>query len=632
MLALPPRVQRLLPWVAPYFTSVIAAISAANLELARSWYSHAAYYLLWVLLWIWGLSTANLAVRMGWNPAAWARRHWMGLAASAVLAALVGTAVPATLRILSDEANVIAVSRSMVFEKRADNVTHGYRFFMNFFTEDRARGDVEKHGLLFPFGVHLIHAVTGYRAENAYVFNMLCFLALLVLAYSITAARRGRIWGVTACLLVAAMPIIPLVGRSGGVDLLGALVFLVYLCALRIHTDRRDDASLGFLVSSTALMVHARQEYALPGLLGLAVVWAAGRLDVRAVFTGYLPTRLLALTALPIWWQRLLVKDPFENAAHEAPFALSHFLSNNWIFLKQFWSIQYFIPFSPVILIAGTASLAWACWRFAARRPQVWPPRTADTAAVSWIAIGTALAVEWAILTSYFRGIPDHPSDTRYFVLYCAVLSLAMADGLAGWMRRAPVRALSLALTVFAVFLPVATDGRFINSQLAVRYHAFAIDFLKKNAHQNSLIVSNRPGHFAIYGYGSVSIGWANHERRMVLDFLRQHAVRDIYVIQQLNPKKDMEPVKEDAMHPDFILEPILLMQNTPEEIIRISKVVIDDVNQPGHPSSFGKYRAVTSPFPGLKGVVGIPQFQNSSPSVPPSSRPVAVPSDAKSS
>ncbi len=632
MLALPPRVQRLLPWVAPYFTSVIAAISAANLELARVWYSHAAYYLLWVLLWIWGLSTAHLAVQMGWNPVTWARRHWAGIAASLVVTALVGTAVPATLRILSDEANVIAVSRSMVFEKRADNITHGYRFFMNFFTEDRARGDVEKHGLLFPFGVHLIHAVTGYRAENAYVFNLLCFLALLILSYSIAAARHGRIWGVSAALLVAAMPIIPLVGRSGGVDLLGALVFLVYLCAIRIHTERKDGASLGFLVSSTALMVHARQEYALAGLLGLAVVWAAGRLDIRAIFTGYVPTRLLALTALPIWWQRLLVKDPFENAAHEAPFALSHFFSNNWIFIKQYWNFKYYIPFSPVILIVGTAALGWACWRFARRRPRVWPPRSADTATVSWIAIGTALAVEWVILTSYFRGIPDHPSDTRYFLLYCAVLSLIMNDGLARWMSRARVRALSLSLTVFAVFLPVATDGRFINSQLAVRYHAFAVDFLKKNAHQNSLIVSNRPGHFAIYGYGSVGIGWANHEREMVLDFLRQHAVRDIFVIQQLNPKNEMKPVKEDMLHQDFILEPVLLMQNTLDEVIRISKVVVDDVNQPGRLANFGNYRSITSPFPGMQGIVGLPQFQNQPSSVPPSSRPVAVPIDDKSS
>lgn len=626
MLKLPIWASRLLPWTGPYLTAVIAAISAANPELARSWYSHSAYYLMWLLVWVWGLSTVNLISSTGWSPAVWIRKHWTGIAAALVLTGLVGVAVPATLRILSDEANVIAVSKSMVFEKRADNVTHGYRFFMNFFSLDGTRGGVEKHGLLFPFGVHIVHAFTGYRVENAYAFNLLVLLGLLIVAYAIIERRYGKLWGITASLLTAASPVVPLVARSGGVDLLAALVFVGFLCAVRIYVRRRDDAALGFLVSTMALMIHGRQEYVLAGVLGLGLLWAFGQLDPRKVFVGYLPTRLLAFTALPVVWQRLLVSDPFENAAHEAPFSAAHFAKNTWLFIKQYGDLNYFIPFSPAILIAGTAGLAYAVWRFVRRRPALWPMRGMSPDQAGWIAVGAALAIEWVVLASYFRGIPNHPSDVRYFTLYTIVLALLMTDLLARWFPKMPVRAgLGLALTLFLVYLPIAVDGRFINSQLAVRYHAFTIEYLQANAHKNSLIVSSRPGHYAIYGYGSVGIGWANAQRGIILDFLRQHAVKDIYVIQQLDPKKNMEPDESEKLHEDYVLEPVALMQNTKDEVIRISKVVVDNTEL-NLPMGMQNYRPVISPFPGVKGVVGFPKFKPVSFDEPQSPAPPALP------
>lgn len=595
-------------WILPVLTLTILAISALSSDIASQWYSRLAYYLMWVPLILWVIAYTQMAVSEKWRAADWVQRNRVGIFLAAVLTAAVAFSVPATLRVLSDEANVIAVSRSMSSEKRAENITHGYQYYFSFHAEKAVSVGVEKHALLFPFLAHMVHAVSGYRVENIYALNLLLFFLTLLLAHHLLAPRAGPYAAAAGQLFMAATPIITIVGRSGGVDLLAALTLLLSVWAAILVVRSATEERQIFLLTTLVLWINTRQEAPASALALLAVLTVAGKLHWRKLAAGYIRVRLLILCLLPALWQRILVKDPFEEGAGEAPFGLHHLISNNWKFIQQFWDARFFVPFNPPLLWLGTigaAVLAWAAWKDFRREG------SDRSVFLICSSVGAMILAQWVTITAYFRGVPDHPSCSRYFVPFCVVLAITGAWFLGRKVINSAAGRVAVAgigLLLFIVYNPVAANGSFVETQIAVREYRFVRDFLRYNAPKNSLIISGRPGHYAIHEYGSLGFGLANKTRSSILNNFQNHLFADIFVVQSVNPVTG-KVLKNHDIHPDYVLETVAEMQNTPTELTRIS-AVLREAYEPGAgmgtSGNAEPFTKVVSNIPGIDGEIGI--------------------------
>ena len=117
--------------------------------------SRVTFYCMLALFACWA---AALARRLppGFDGRAFLKEYGAGLLFSLALTVFIFLSVKPQFRVLSDETNLLAVSKSMLFERRADNVTMGKWYYFNFQPLLR---ETEKRPYMFPFFTSLVGAV-----------------------------------------------------------------------------------------------------------------------------------------------------------------------------------------------------------------------------------------------------------------------------------------------------------------------------------------------------------------------------------------------------------------------------------------------------------------------------------------
>lgn len=552
----------------------LAFITVKNEPLMAKWYTKSAYYFMTLMVFVWAHSIVRCLKTESFDAAVFLRRHAKPFLWALALCAVIGVSVKPMLRVLSDETNLLSVSRSMTYHRTVENLTHGYHYYNNFYTERGVSSGTEKHPLLFPYFTHLTHVLTGYRAENPYLLNWLVLLVLLCLLAVVLSEYWRTPWVIAALTFVAAQPVVSQCAMSGGFDLFFALFALISYVSLKKFIERPTSERFAVLWMSLVLFVNTRQESVLFFVLSIGALLVFRYLK-KSHLTDSIVCALTPLLFLPIFWQRLLVKDPFEHGKGEAPFSVAHFLKNNILFFKSLLNFGYFIPYATLVNCAGVAGLLYAAYLASVNHPS-FDAFAKDRRRLHWVSIvGAGLLVQWTLITSFYRGIPDHPSDARYFVLFVVFLSVVAVFALRS-LRPVIVRpsvAILLSLGAFALYHPVSIEGRFTNTQTLPRKQVFVIDWLKKNAGQNILIITDRPGQYIVYDYGAINFGFANARKRQIIGDHKRRLHEEVYVVQEVS-YADGKPVKGNELDADFKLETVAALQNTATIFVRIAKLV----------------------------------------------------------
>lgn len=527
--------------------------------------SHFAYYFMLGLFAFWILSLIFFLKEHPWNLIVWSRENRNGLLLSLFLTILIFATVDPYFKILADETNLLSVSKSMVEKRTVDNVTMGKWFYFNYHP---TTVEFEKRPLGFPFLLHIVHQLIGYHAWNAFVLNGLCLLGLFLLLYEL-----GRIFlGVTgACallLLTAAQPLLSITATSGGFDL--ASVFFALLCflALRLFLRKQDFSS--FLWLWTCLLVTSQIRYESP-IFFLVVL--SGLVWFRYIRRDYLlnpwliPLSLFLM--LPRIWQSMIwstVSDIQFRPDEALPFNGQHFLDHNRLFFQGLFRFDYFLPYANLVILTGLLGLVVL---FLSNRPASSPERRHLL-----IISGTCVVSLWIIVTSYSWGDLTHPASARFGVLFVLVLSFfaAWLLNLISLFRSRPSLMLSLCGLLLALYHPVSMENRFLNALILTREYRIELDFLRKMGHTQLLIIAPRPGQFTVHQYGAVDFNHANANKDQLLNELRRHLYRDIYVFQEIEYKTG-EPIKDHQLDTLYRLKPELEIQNTAESFLRFSRV-----------------------------------------------------------
>ena len=532
-------------------------------------FARGSYYVVAAMVWAWALACLRWVRSERWNLRDFFREERLVLAAAFAAVTVVFIAVPPEWRTLSDEANLLSVSRSMVMERTVFMTTMAkcyYDLFAPVFAV------VPTRGLVFPYFLHFLHAFTGYRYQNAFYLNGLALLAYLFSMGAFVRRRLGTTAALAAILFILSNPVVPLFATSGGFDFFSAAFF--FLAAWMLGCFMERPTTEAFLALNLTLVVFSHIRYESIALACtihlLLVVYGFWKLD-------YFRERPLSYALMPLWLallalQRYLTQGQYQNADGSPPgpplqlrYVSPHFAT----FLKHQLDFSFSLPYAALltgIAWAGFFCLAWAI--FVRRTDRVGPAQR------RWATIICAcLAVNLSIYFATYLGDYTHPSSARIFILWTLASScVPIGLGLVFPEIATPRRLLLTALATFCLYFPAASQDRFIKTLMLNRETRAYMRFIERQPQTNNLYIYERPVQIVATLRGAVDFPYANQNSQALLNELGRRLYHEIYAIQKVSLSEN-EVVPENRLGADYALQTLEETQTDSDLKLRISRV-----------------------------------------------------------
>lgn len=483
------------------------------------------------------------------------------LFALALSAALFASARP-EFRVLSDETNLLSVSRSMLAERRVDNVLSAKWYFNNLRT---VTTEHEKRPFAYPFAVFAAHALTGFRPANAFAVNFVfCFLFLAAL-YAFLRPLYGPWAAAGGLLLAAAQPLFTVTAASGAMDLTALLFLFLSFLLLREYLRRNDAASFALFWAALLAMASARYEGGPIAAALFAWLLASKRLPAERLASW--PFALTPFILLPALWQRFFYVTDQQNPAGVAAFDPANLPRNFGGLLRGLLSPGFEHPYAAAVCVLGLAAIVVIFFRLAAGG---WPEKKEDRQAL-WLAFA-ALAFIMLVAGCFHFGDALHAVTARYYLPAAAALSAAAVPALARLAGTGRPFFFSAA-ALFLVYHPAAVENRFMNNLFGSREFRQHNAFLESVGDKQVLAVAFRPGQVTALGRGAVSFHYARANRAELMTELQRRLYKKIFVFQEIYYATG-RPTPDTELGPEYQLKTLVEQQNTADSYLRISEVV----------------------------------------------------------
>ncbi len=371
-------------------------------------------------------------------------RLWPGVVAALLLTGVVFWLVPAEMRVQFDETSLVGTSQNMHLQRAALMTTGAVPFEGAVVPLEQT---VDKRPPLFPFLVSLLHDVSGYRIENAFVVNAALLAAALLLVFAAARSRLDLPAALAVPFLVLAVPLTSIVATSAGFELLAAVLFMVVLLAALDFVRRPDTVRWVAFLGSGVVFAQARYESLLALLLVLAIVLWSVRARWRPDWRARTALAACPLLVTPLVFLLLHARNPdfYPEAGGRPLLSLQHGLDHVLPFLAAWFgpSLENPLPGSVAIV----AVVVWTLW-LVRRRGSI-----ADGIVVVPVLGVTALVLFW------FYGDVREPTALRLFLPLAWLTALAPLLLPAMFGRRVGAWLLAAAVVVGAARLDAVHRG-----------------------------------------------------------------------------------------------------------------------------------------------------------------------------
>jgi hypothetical protein len=550
--------------------AAIYIITYLNRDLAKTGLSYAGYYAMLLLFILWAVTLMQCAAGRKIDLKSAVRSYAPAIMACLILTSVIFISAGPRFRVLSDETNLASVAKSMVYEKRADNVTMGLWYYDMFFPLERM---IEKRPIMFPFLTHIFHTVLGYRVENVFILNFFALFALFFLVYDMIYKRFGRVWAVSAIMLMASQPILSQCATSGGFELVAVLFAVISYMSLKWFLKERSAVSFQLLWVNLLMLANIRYEGIMPFVLVIIALACFKCIKADFFKTGMsVVYSCTALIFLPTFWQKLLVPDPYSiGDPHLSPFSIADLITHNIDFLKTLADYSFRGPYNTIVDIIGVIGIFYFAYRFMVKRGEPFKGQRK----LLYISAACIIAY-WILITSYNPSFLDNPSTYRYYLLFFTLLpvsALMFASRFEVFMRR-PGYLLTLSVLMFLLYHPVSVEDKFSRGSFWPREYRFVMDVIGEEAAKDRgfVVIYAKPGQLTASNYGAVDFKYAN-THKMIDFYLKSHLYGNIFVAQTIL-YETMEPAKECELDRRFALEKFAERQLNEKKFMRISRVI----------------------------------------------------------
>ena len=546
----------------------VLLLSKESLEV---WFIHGAYWVLtaYLLASICTLIWIFLRHRTYWVR--WFRRYRLtlgwSLLVSFVLTVSIFSSNPFFYKTLSDETNLLSISRSLLIEKRAYNVTEGLYYYNNF---QALKHGIPKRPLLHPYLVQLIHLSTGYRWQNPFVLNALILWGLLGSVCLIFTRWRGYTVGLAAALVVASSPLLGIYAVSAGFDLLSlAMTWWSAMWLVTAGWCTRPAASaeqqhLAFPLAMLGLwtavgFVQIRHEN-LALLLGGILVFLALRYSylphwLRSGWRRLPGSVALLLVIGNLMWilaliLRLINADKMAENTEEALLSLGHLPEHLPILVTSLFRGPWtgdiiFLPYRPLLWYGLLAFLCWGIfntWQHWSERKLVlltWLQRSLRGQLPPTQALGVVLfavfVVQLGTYLAHYYGLANHPTQARFFLPLTFWASLLCCWSYCSLTCHSNFNPglVATALLLWILYFPQGQQGRFINQLTLNRETQHIYEVVLADPRKDVLYIHDRPGQITVLERGAISVGRANREWKKYQKNLHQGLIQELIYLRR---------------------------------------------------------------------------------------------------
>ncbi len=543
---------------------IVSAIIIAGIsypQLAMNLVTNFSYPIIFAMsgLWVylsWPFFTKNLRKNSAIRAAV----------SSLILTSVIFISVPPSYRVLSDETNLLSVSQSMHFKKDIANVTQAKLYYGNLNT---IQGDLPTRPLLFPFFTSLIHTVSGYRYQNVFILNFLILFSLFAMTFMIVEASLGTWSAIASCLLLASIPTLTLSATSGGFDLCSLFFFELSLVFLFRFLKESTPENFGMLFINLIMLSQIRYESIAYVAFILMVLLLSRKISWETIFENSLVLSLTPFFLIPMFFQRRLTPNTFENPPGVPPFSIHHFFDHFKVLALGIFNPRPEYPFPSYLNWLAIAMLLIVAIKITPKIRQNLKPHQIY---FSGILIGL-VSLSLIIVLSHHFGIYSHPTQARLFLVFLSFLAMTPVIFRYFFPQTLSEKKLfAIAAVSYLLYHPVSTEKRFTNTLTIIRETESLYQFLDEQKDRKILLIAERPGQYTVANIGAVGFNYANTNHDSLLRDLNRGLMNTIWVFQK-HLYETGRPVLNQNLDSAFQLEPVRDIQVTAEEFIRISKV-----------------------------------------------------------
>jgi len=537
--------------------------SLTSKEVMTSLFAYTSYYLILLLIVVWIIETALLLKSLNFSLNLLLKKYWPGILIALVLTSLVFISVKVQFKTLSDETNLLSISRSMLIDKTVFNSIMGRYYYGNLNLINRI---IPVRPLVFPFLVHLLHILTGFRYQNPFILNFTVMFLFLSGIYISIRKFSDILSSVAAMFFILSYPIFTISGTSAGFDLLNSAFFFLMMAAAYHFIKNPSPDTFSFTFTTTLIFSNIRYEsiiflFILPVLVFKKIRWHY--LKDRSYLFFIAP-----LVSLPYFWQRVLKPHSHDDPAGAAMFSFNSLVENTTTIIRKLVDFDYLLPYAGYLTIAGIFIFVYLTIEIIRKKIELKTyERYFLTVLVAAIFISTLFCL------SFYWGVYTHPSSARYFITLSIVFALGPVA-----LRIFKPKFLSgptlliISVVCFLYYHPIAVEGRFINTLTLNRTTEHCIDFISKLDDKNILVISPRPGQYTAMGYGAISFAYANQNKESILHQDSRHLFSKVIVFQEIEYKGG-KPTQGTVLDPDYKLNTLYEIQIAATTFLRISEV-----------------------------------------------------------
>ncbi len=550
-----------------FFVTFIGLLTAtlADQKLMESFFVHSSYYVISVIVIVWIYFLVSFLKSIEFNLPNFVKEYWVGIAAAFVLIGLIFLSVKPGFRILSDETNLVAVSKSMAFNKTVYNTTMGKSYYDIYWP---INNELPKRPLMFPFGVHILHVFLGYSYYNAFIFNGIILWLLLISVFVLAKKLKDSLYGIGAMFIIIAQPIITINTTSAGFDLFSTFFLWIVLLSSYIFLRNPTNLNFAFLWANLILFSNIRYESFIYHIV-LILIFVGFRI-VKVSHWKAFPKLYLAtpILYLPLIWQFILKPNSRENPENVALFSLRHFFKNLIELGNGMIDFKPFLPYATIYNLIALSILIIIPIKIILNKnvkKEIFKKEII-------LVLGIVLIINLTIVLSHFFGRYIHPSSARLFLVFILSLSLVPLVICKVFPNFSSRCFLTMAIITFIIYHPVAIKGQFVNTQNLIRENNEVYRFFESKKETRFIVITNTPGHQSILNQGSVNFEYANLHMPELLKNLEGHLIDEIYVIQKFNLMSKDTPLDDYQLIMPIYLKRLYEFQYKPDHIIRISK------------------------------------------------------------
>jgi hypothetical protein len=476
-----------------------------------------------------------------------------------------------------DELMLAGTSMSMHFERtvltpfRGNNI-HGVFVIVE--------GMMDKRPLFFPFLVSILHDLTGYRPENAFVLNGILTFVFLGLVNAAGRMLSGRIAGWIGVALCAGLPLLGQNATGGGFELLNlVMIMATFLLGARL-IERRDDDSFTAFVYSGLLLAQVRYESPI-FLIAVAgiVLWVWYR-QGRAI----LPWPVIIAPVLMIhcalhnriFDTRSTAWQLQSKPGYTHPFSLSYVPDNVAHAIGFFFNTRITDqPNSLALSAIGSVAILFLVLLVVKRLKVLAGEPPISVATVFFTA---AFAAQLGLMMCYFWGHFDDPVIRRLSLPTYLWMVVAVMAVLQQFPRPAVGRVI-LGLAVLAAIVqgvPSMAAHAYNQEYLSGLETAWRRKFIADHPQKDYLMIDNDSILWVAHQVSSTPVDAALKRRDALVFFMRNRAFSAMYVFQRftIDPITGKKTLRDgDDIGPCYVLEPVREESLSLLTLTRISQI-----------------------------------------------------------